>query len=209
VWSHHIHTEPTIAFTPSSWALLLGPWFSASALITDDSDQGSPHIYLLLDADTVGLGPALKRGRGIKECLERYPRVDWPEQEARGEGRRRGGAPTATKKVEIGRLGSAVRTLGGKSAVATVTEAVVEALLTKHPAGPPSPFGTTAGPRNGEIPSEDTILDAFKSFKPDTAPGISGWTHHLLAVAHVSDIPLPAARLRQDFLWSESLTTLR
>jgi hypothetical protein len=93
--------------------------------------------------------------------------------------------------------------------VATVTEAVVGALLTKHPAGPPSPFGTTAGPRNGEIPSEDTILDAFKSFKPDTAPGISGWTHHLLAVAHVSDIPLPAARLRQDFLWSESLTTLR
>jgi hypothetical protein len=30
---------------------------------------------------------------------------------------------------------------------------------------------------------EDTILDAFKSFKQDTAPGISGWTHHLLAVA--------------------------
>jgi hypothetical protein len=42
------------------------------------------------------------------------------------------------------------------------------------------PFGTTAGPRNGEIPPEGALLDAFKSFKPDTAPGISGWTHHLL-----------------------------
>jgi hypothetical protein len=76
--------------------------------------------------------------------------------------------------------------------VATVTEAVVEFLRAKHPAGPPSPFGTTTGPRNGEIPPEDTILDAFKSFKPDTAPGISGWTHHLLAVALRAPVVLKA-----------------
>jgi hypothetical protein len=34
------------------------------------------------------------------------------------------------------------------------------------------------------------MLDAFKSFKPDTAPGISGWTHHLLAVALRSPVVL-------------------
>jgi hypothetical protein len=67
--------------------------------------------------------------------------------------------------------------------VPAVTEPVVEALRAKHPAGPPLPFGTTAGPRNGEIPPADTLLAAFKSFKPDTAPGISGLTHHLIAIA--------------------------
>jgi hypothetical protein len=92
----------------------------------------------------------------------------------------------------MGDLGSAARTLGGKSAVATVTEAVVEALRAKHPAGPPSPFGTTAGPRNGDIPPQETILDAFKSFKPDTAPGNSGWTHHLLTVALCAPVVLKA-----------------
>jgi hypothetical protein len=62
----------------------------------------------------------------------------------------------------------------------TVTEAVVKALRAKHSAGPPLPFGTNAGPRKGEIPPEDALLDDFKSFKPDTALGISGWTHHLM-----------------------------
>jgi hypothetical protein len=37
-----------------------------------------------------------------------------------------------------------------------LTEAVVESLRAKHPAGPPSPLGSTAGPRNEEIPPEDT-----------------------------------------------------
>ena len=26
-------------------------------------------------------------------------------------------------------------------------------------------------------------MAAFKTFKPDTSPGLSGWTHHLLATA--------------------------
>jgi hypothetical protein len=140
----------------------------------------------------VGLVPALKRGRGIKERLERYPRVDWPEPEAREDRGRPGRGPTVTKLVETGRLGSAARILLGRTAVAAVTDPVVEALRAKHPAGPPLPFGTTAGPRNGEIPPEETLLAAFKSFKPDTAPGISGWTHHLLAVALRSRVVLKA-----------------
>jgi hypothetical protein len=76
--------------------------------------------------------------------------------------------------------------------VATVTEAVVEALRAKHPAGPPSPFGTSPGPGNGDIPPEDTLLDTLKTFKPDTAPGISGWTHHLLAVTLRAPVVLKA-----------------
>jgi hypothetical protein len=71
---------------------------------------------------------------------------------------------------EPGRLGSAARSLLGKSVEGTITESVVEALRAKHLAGrPPLLFGTALGPRKGEIPPEDTVLDAFQSFKPDNS----------------------------------------
>jgi hypothetical protein len=89
----------------------------------------------------------------------------------------------------------------------------------KIPAGPPSQFGMSTGRRNGEIPPEDTLLDAFKSFKPDTAPGISGWTHQLLAVALQPPVALKALHtltrliaagtaLGQSMLYSSRLTPL-
>jgi hypothetical protein len=171
------------AFNPLSAATAAS--FCSAAARLAESFLSNPSDDALLDflaLPKVGLVPALKRGRGIRERFERYPRVDWPEPEAREDRGRSGRGPSVTKQVEMGRLGSAARILLGKSAVATVTESVVESLRAKYPAGPPLPFGTTAGPRNGEIPPEDTLLAAFKSFKPDTAPGISGWTHHLLAV---------------------------
>jgi hypothetical protein len=85
--------------------------------------------------------------------------------------------------VEKGRLGSAARRLAGAAAVATVDNEVVAALQDKHPAGTEDPFGPTDGPSSGDIPSEEEIMAAFKTFKPDTSPGLSGWTHHLLATA--------------------------
>jgi hypothetical protein len=84
--------------------------------------------------------------------------------------------------VEKGRLGSAARRLAGTAAVATVDNEVVATLQDKHPAGTEDPFGVTDGPSSGDIPSEE-IMAAFKTFKPDTSPGLSGWTHHLLATA--------------------------
>lgn len=57
-----------------------------------------------------------------------------------------------------------------KSAVAAVTESAVEALRAKHPAGPPSPFGTTAGPRNGGIPPEDILLADFQVVQAGDSP---------------------------------------
>jgi hypothetical protein len=67
--------------------------------------------------------------------------------------------------------------------VATVDDDLVATLQDKHPVGVPDPFGATEGPSPGDIPSEDEIIAAFKTVKPDTAPGISGWTHHLLTIA--------------------------
>jgi hypothetical protein len=108
-------------------------------------------------------------------------RIDWPRPEPSD-----GTAPrttTAVKDVEKGRLGSSARRLAGTAAVATVDNEVVAALQDKHPTGAADPFGPTQGPSSGDIPSEEDLMAAFKTFKPDTSPGLSGWTHHLLATA--------------------------
>jgi hypothetical protein len=64
-----------------------------------------------------------------------------------------------------------------------VDSEVVAALQDKPPAGTENPFGLTDGPSSGDIPTEEEIMAAFKTFKPDTSPGLSGRTHHLLATA--------------------------
>jgi hypothetical protein len=74
------------------------------------------------------LSQDIKRSRGFNDGFERYPRVDCPGSEGREDRGQPGRSTTATKQVEIGRLGSAARTLGGISAVATVTESMVKAL---------------------------------------------------------------------------------
>jgi hypothetical protein len=94
--------------------------------------------------------------------------VDWPSPDPRDCTIPR--ITTATKDVEKGRLGSAARRLVGTAAVAIVDNDVVAALRDKHPAW-------------AADPSEEEILAAFKTIKPDTSPGLSGWTHHLLAAA--------------------------
>jgi hypothetical protein len=81
------------------------------------------------------------------------------------------------------KTGSAARRLAGTAAVATVDDNVVAMLRDKHPAGAADPFGPTDGPNTGDIASEEDLMAAFKTFKPQTSPGLSGWTHHLLATA--------------------------
>jgi hypothetical protein len=148
----------------------------AEAFMAEPSDDT---LFNILALPKAGLAPGLKQG--LKARLERYPRVDWPRPEPND-----GTTPrttTAVKDVEKGRLGSAARRLAGTAAVATVDNEVVATLRDKHPAGAEDPFGPTDGPSSGDIPSEEEIMAAFKTFKPDTSPGLSGWTHHLLATA--------------------------
>ncbi|GFZ49940.1 hypothetical protein JCM24511_07343 [Saitozyma sp. JCM 24511] len=148
----------------------------AEAFLAEPSDDT---LFNILALPKAGLAPGLKQG--LKARLERYPRVDWPRPEPSD-----GTTPrttTAVKDVEKGRLGSAARRLAGTAAVAGVDNEVVASLRDKHPAGAEDPFGPTDDPSSGDIPSEEDIMAAFKTFKPDTSPGLSGWTHHLLATA--------------------------
>ena len=89
----------------------------------------------------------------------------------------------AKKLVETGRLGSAARVLAGDSKIIEVDDGVVQALRQLHPAGEVDPFGDTVGPSQGRAPGNDDIKAGICAFKPDTAPGISGWTVPLLRLA--------------------------
>ena len=71
--------------------------------------------------------------------------------------------------------------------VAPVDDETVELLRSKHPVGRPSPFGTRAGSAPSSLPTVDLLRSAFASFKPDTAPGVSGWTPSLLGLALGND----------------------
>ena len=183
------HRFHSLAALPTSFKPLApsqAALFSSAAARLADAFISNPSDSTLLDflaLPKIGLAPGLQRGAGLKQRLATYPNVDWPEPQPREQHGAARSAPTATKQVELGRLGSAARILAGSSNVAPVDNGVVETLRLKHPAGQHNPFGHSTGPQSGSIPSEDEILLPFKSFKPDTAPGISGWTHHLFAVA--------------------------
>jgi len=66
----------------------------------------------------------------------------------------------------------------------TLTSEVIQSLQNKHPRGDPDQaFGLSPGPSPAPPPAGSTILHALGSFKQDTAPGISRWTHHPLTLA--------------------------
>jgi hypothetical protein len=128
------------------------------------AEPGDDTLFNILALPKAGLASGLKQG--LKARLERYPRVDWPMPEPSD-----GTTPRTTKAVkdvEKGRLGSAARRLAGTADVATVNNEVVAALQDKHPAGTEDPFGSTEGLSSGDIPSEEEIMAACKTFKPDT-----------------------------------------
>jgi len=74
--------------------------------------------------------------------------------------------------------------LADDSTILQASPDVVQSLQDKHPQGNPTEaFGSAPGPLPAPLPADSTILQAMGSFKRDTAPGVSGWTHHLLSLA--------------------------
>ena len=85
--------------------------------------------------------------------------------------------------VQQGRLGSASRLLCSDSKVLSLTEDVTKALKDKHPEGEDGPFDRWEGDVPGSMPEAELAQNLLRQFKPDTAAGISGWTHALMTQA--------------------------
>ncbi|KAI5448740.1 hypothetical protein NCC49_001337, partial [Naganishia albida] len=149
---------------------------AAKFLAQPYSDQAMLEFLCL---PKVGLAPG--QAENALHRLSVFPDVAFPPPPDRS--RSSGSGPSPVKQVEQGRLGNAARILGGQSSIAPPSLDVVEALKSKHPTGPRNPFGSGTGPFSCSPPSAEAMVEALNSFKPDTAPGISGWTVGLLKIA--------------------------
>jgi hypothetical protein len=106
--------------------------------------------------------------------------VAWPQPDETERARREGMAE-ATRLIESGRLSAAAQALRG-DCVAPDHSQNDAVLNDKHPDGPDSPFAGTEPtvPYSPEAFPADLFDSAIASFRPDTAPGPSGWTVPLL-----------------------------
>jgi hypothetical protein len=144
-------------------------------------------LFDFLTLPKVGLAPALKIGANTsasegKKHLAAFPLVDWPCP-APARGAAKPVPQQVAQAVEQGKLSRAARILADDTAVAPLSDDTIQSLRLKHPQGPTDPFGTRIGTPPASLPSAELITSAFATFKPDTAPGVSGWTPSLLGHA--------------------------
>ncbi|WWC95530.1 hypothetical protein V866_002395 [Kwoniella sp. B9012] len=170
-----LHPSVAIAFKNKAGEL-------AARFNAEPSEESLFHILAL---PKIALAHGLKSGRlqAIRLIAE-FPAVQWPRPQTTTRANR-SRAEVAVRHLESGRVGQAARALEDNGQIAPVTDEVIQALRDKHPDGPPEPF-STPGSRHDTFPvapEDDTILPLLDSFRPDTAPGISGWTVSLLKLA--------------------------
>ena len=171
---------------PASWAkpFVAAAAACARAYLEQPSEQA---IFDFLCLPKVGLGPALKlaasaSGSVGKAHLAAFPLVDWPQP---------GPPPSSSssiparvaKAIEQGKLSRAARLLADDTSVAPLDDGTVDSLRAKHPVGQLDPFGARIGTPPSSLPDLALVRNCFAAFKPDTAPGVSGWTPPLLGHA--------------------------
>ena len=177
---------------PPSWAkpFVAAAASCARAYIDQPSEQA---VFDFLCLPKVGLAPALKlasssTGAAGKAHLAAFPLVEWPSPNP-APARESPLPARVSKAVAQGKLSRAARLLADDAAVAPLDEDTLEALHDKHPTGDVNPFGARRGTPPSSLPELALIRDCFAAFKPDTAPGVSGWTPPLLGhVLHDSDV---------------------
>ena len=171
---------------PPSWAkpFVAAAASCARAYVETPSERA---VFDFLCLPKVGLAPALKlasssTGAAGKAHLAAYPLVEWPSPNP-APARESPLPARVSKAVAQGKLSRAARLLADDASVAPLDEATLQALRDKHPDGVADPFGPRRGSPPSSLPELALIKDCFAAFKPDTAPGVSGWTPPLLGHA--------------------------
>lgn len=169
---------------------LVAPFITKTTELAEayNKEPSELNLYNILAFIKVGVNPALRNG--ISATIDRiaaYPNVIAPEPSPHQPPQ-----PDRVKKakllVESGLVGKAERALNDAAGVAPLTDDVLRALAAKHPAGSPNPCGQPIPANNphAEMPDDEVIKRAVRSFPSDTAPGPSGWTPKLLSLASSS-----------------------
>lgn len=185
------------------------------------------NLINFLGLPKLALYPGLQSGQNLTEALEKYPASlpPMPLRNTRPDTAEEPSSLSTTldsvhRSVQSGLISRASRILTEDASVATIDDEVTQAMQNKHPRGPVEPFGQGNGPPSGTAPNEEALKQAFRTFKPDTAPGITGWTQPLLRLAFARE---PVVRLLlnitiqifqgscpcQDILCSSRLIALR
>ena len=190
-------SAPALAAMPSA-----PPWVSAplipaftakvaslsEAYVNDPSEES---LALIMGLPKIGFAPTLTQSAvgKTRERLEAYPSVAAPEPLTGGfasESTEQLRTKKAVRQVERGKLSRALRILSATSKVLPLSTEVVARLKELHPSGPSAPFPDRPGNPFPTIPEED-VLNAVKSFAPDTACGPSGWSVNLVKLALRTD----------------------
>ncbi|WWC92602.1 uncharacterized protein L201_007561 [Kwoniella dendrophila CBS 6074] len=152
---------------------------AAGTYIDNPSEENLVNFMSLVK---VALVPGL-RNKCSGWSLSSFPNVDFPTPHAT-ENVSRHPAVQATRLIETGRPGAAMRALENESPIADPTPDTLNALRQLHPTDDsPGAIDRTFPVRRIEPPDEDDIRAALRTFKKDTSPGISGWTWNLLNLA--------------------------
>ena len=181
-------------------------------------------LLTFLALPKIGLVPGLRHGqRAAISRLEAYPNVNLPRPDNTAR-TRLSATLNARRLVEAGRLGAAARALSNDVSIAPLTPETINQLSSLHPVGPFQSFGPRTFLPSVEPQLEpitaDHIHNALKSFRHDSAPGLSGLTVPLLRMAcdrpAVMDLLLDIANgmvegtaLGQDLLCAARLTPLQ
>ncbi len=143
------------------------------------------NLLLFLEIPKRWLTPALNdKSHPVRWRMDQFMKEDmqWPPVSRRDDDGSRDRVKEAELLVEKGQLGTGMRVLTDESAVAKMSDATLESLISKHPSGTPLPFGTGPGPACGRPPTKDDVKRILDLTDSDSAPGISGWTFRMLKI---------------------------
>ena len=160
----------------------------AVAYMEEPSDE---KLYDILALPKAGLGACMAQAatgnRQARSILAEYPRSQPQVTRIERSNNQSSVSQRAQRYVQQGRLGTAARTLNTDSSVLPLTHDVINALKDKHPVGENEPFARWEGDTPGSMPEDELVETLLRQFKPDTAAGISGWTHALTTQAFKVD----------------------
>lgn len=158
------------------------------------SDPTEENLFNIISFPKIALAPELTKGntrtRKLKQRISLFPNVQPSAPRSHTE-HNSTPIPQAQKVmnlVEQGKISAAQRKLSANTTEQVpINDETIFELQRLHPAGSENPFGDRIGRSPKFEVTYNHIANVLKTFEPDTAPGVSGWTIDLFKKAFRKD----------------------